>query len=89
MTKEEREVIQMELDAVAFEDWLASKCPSGDYESVMRQWESSSEYRDCFAKPEQIVAYQSESKPSDILSVEDYENIDPIWHWMYRPLYTK
>jgi hypothetical protein len=40
------------------------------------------------AKPDRvIVAYQSESKPSDILSVEDYENIDPIWHWMYRPLY--
>jgi hypothetical protein len=35
-----------------------------------------------------IMAYQSESKPSDILSVEDYENIDPIWHWMYRPLYA-
>jgi hypothetical protein len=41
------------------------------------------------AKPVQVIAaYQSESKPSDMLSVEDYENIDPIWHWMYRPLYA-
>jgi hypothetical protein len=47
-------------DQSVFEDWLESKCPSGDNESVQRQWESSSEYRDCIAKPEQdaIDAYR-------------------------------
>lgn len=38
-----------------FEDWLAHKCPSGDHESVRRQWESSSEYLDWIAdKKEQV-----------------------------------
>lgn len=30
----------------AFENWLESKCPSGDCEQVQRQWLASSEYHD-------------------------------------------
>ena len=35
---------QKEKEQYAFEDWLASECPSGDVESVQRQWEESAEY---------------------------------------------
>ena len=35
---------QEEKEQYAFEDWLASECPSGDVESVQRQWEESAEY---------------------------------------------
>jgi hypothetical protein len=35
------------------------------------------------------VAYQSTSKPNEIVSAEEWENIDTMWHWMYRPLFTK
>jgi hypothetical protein len=34
------------------------------------------------------VAYQDTAKPTEIVAAEDWENIDPAWHWMYRPLYT-
>ncbi|AZS78763.1 hypothetical protein ELS24_10100 [Achromobacter spanius] len=30
----------------AFERWLERTCPSGDVESVQRQWEASSDYAD-------------------------------------------
>ncbi|WP_151038960.1 hypothetical protein [Mycobacterium tuberculosis] len=32
----------------AFEDWLQEKTPSGDAESVHRQWKESSAFRDYF-----------------------------------------
>ena len=33
-----------ELEQAAFEKWLRDKCPSGDVESVQRQWLESYEY---------------------------------------------
>jgi hypothetical protein len=24
-----------------------------------------------------------------IVSAKDWDNIDPLWYWMYQPLYTK
>ncbi len=33
-----------ELEQTAFETWLQDKCPSGDVESVQRQWIESYEY---------------------------------------------
>lgn len=32
------------LEQAAFEKWLQDKCPSGDVESVQRQWLESYEY---------------------------------------------
>lgn len=37
------------------------------------------------AKP---VAWQNTAKPTEIVAAQDWENIDPMWHWMYRPIYT-
>lgn len=34
------------------------------------------------------VAWQDTAKHSELVAAEDWENIDPQWHWMYRPLYT-
>ena len=36
-----------------FENWLTRNCPSGDAESVQRQWESSSDYADLYTTPPQ------------------------------------
>jgi len=35
-----------EHEQAAFEEWLNRVCPSGDVESVQRQWESSAEFSD-------------------------------------------
>jgi hypothetical protein len=35
------------------------------------------------------VAWQNTSNPKELVAAEDWENIDPAWHWMYRPLYPK
>jgi ribosomal protein S27AE len=40
-----------ETEQAAFEDWLESTSPSGDVESVKRQWEASHEFRDLFCLP--------------------------------------
>jgi len=40
-------------EPVAFENWLSRTCPSGDAESVQRQWESSSDYADLYTTPPQ------------------------------------
>jgi hypothetical protein len=34
------------------------------------------------------VAWQDKATPTEIVAAEDWENIDPAWHWMYRPLYA-
>lgn len=34
------------------------------------------------------AAWQGTAKPTELVAAEDWENIDPMWHWMYRPLYT-
>jgi hypothetical protein len=34
------------------------------------------------------VAWQDTAKLTEIVAAEDWENIDPTWHWMYRPLYA-
>lgn len=34
------------------------------------------------------VAYQDTAKPDELVSAEDWDNIDPQWHFMYRPLYA-
>ena len=33
-----------DLEQAAFEKWLMDRCPSGDVESVQRQWLESHEY---------------------------------------------
>jgi len=37
-----------ETEQAAFEEWLESTCPSGDVESVHRQWKESSTFHDLF-----------------------------------------
>ena len=45
--------------------------------------------KEALAQPEQEpVAFQNKSLYSELISAEDWENIDPVWYWMYRPLYT-
>lgn len=34
------------------------------------------------------VAWQDTAKHDELVASEDWDNIDPQWHWMYRPLYT-
>ena len=33
------------------------------------------------------AAWQDTANHMKIVSAEDWENIDPMWYWMYRPLY--
>ena len=45
-----------DLGQAAFEKWLYDKCPSGDVESVQRQWLKSYEYAEFAGKLEQAAA---------------------------------
>ena len=45
-----------DLEQAAFEKWLHDKCPSGDVESVQRQWLKSYEYAEFAGKLEQAAA---------------------------------
>ncbi len=41
------------------------------------------------AQPKQEpVAYQDTAKPDELVSAEDWDNIDPMYQSFYRPLYT-
>jgi len=40
------------------------------------------------SEQQEPVAWQDTAKPTELVSAEDWDNIDPQWHWMYRPLYT-
>ena len=44
-----------DLEQAAFEKWLYDKCPSGDVESVQRQWLESYEYAELAGKMEQAA----------------------------------
>ena len=44
-----------DLEQAAFEKWLYDKCPSGDVESVQRQWLESYEYAELVEKLEQAA----------------------------------
>ena len=49
--KECKAALEAKGEPVAFENWLSRNCPSGDAESVQRQWESSSDYADLYTTP--------------------------------------
>ena len=38
-------------EQAAFEDWLELYSPSGDHESIRKQWEQSTDFRDLIAMP--------------------------------------
>ena len=40
------------------------------------------------AQQAEPVAYQDTAKLTEIVAAEDWENVDPAWRWMYRPLYA-
>jgi hypothetical protein len=44
-----------DLEQAAFEKWLHDKCPSGDVESVQRQWLKSYEYAEFAGELEQAA----------------------------------
>ena len=44
-----------DIEQAAFEKWLYDKCPSGDVESVQRQWLESYEYAELAGKMEQTA----------------------------------
>jgi hypothetical protein len=35
------------------------------------------------------VGFQDKVDHTHFVPIEDWDNIDPIWHFMYRPLYTE
>jgi hypothetical protein len=53
------EVEMLEIEPSAFENWLESTCPSGDAESVQRQWENSSDFANLY----NLVMLQTKEKP--------------------------
>ena len=55
-----------DLGQAAFEKWLYDKCPSGDVESVQRQWLESYEYAELAGKRDAISKWQPiETAPKD------------------------
>ena len=60
-------------EPVAFENWLSRNCPSGDAESVQRQWESSSDYADLYTTPPPVVEPHKRKPLTD-------EKIRSIWN---------
>lgn len=40
------------------------------------------------AQSMQLAAWQDKANPAVLVAAEDWDNIDPIWHWMYRPLFA-
>lgn len=55
-----------DLEQAAFEKWLYDKCPSGDVESVQRQWLESYEYAELAGKRDAISKWQPiETAPKD------------------------
>ena len=63
----------------AFEDWLERTCPSGDHESVGRQWEASADYRELFtpAKAEVQAEPVATQVPASICEELDNVLTDP------------
>lgn len=53
-----REAIE-DLEQAAFEKWLYDKCPSGDVESVQRQWLESYEYAELAGKRDQAAELEA------------------------------
>ncbi len=51
--------VSEDLEQAAFEKWLYDKCPSGDVESVQRQWLKSYEYAEFAGKLEQAAQIDS------------------------------
>jgi hypothetical protein len=51
--------------------------------------EKADALRAALAKQTEPVAWQDTSNPKELVAAEDWENIDPAWHWMYRPLYAE
>jgi hypothetical protein len=47
--------VTTDAEQAAFEDWMHRVCPSGDHESVQRQWLESSDYADLWAEPAPVV----------------------------------
>lgn len=41
------------------------------------------------AAKSRIVGYQNTDKPDDIVAMEEWDNIDPMWHFMYKPVYAE
>jgi len=68
---------QEEKEQYAFEDWLASECPSGDVESVQRQWEESAEYLD--------LQDDTPAQPAEpVQRLSDERAAFEAWHNEYR-----
>jgi hypothetical protein len=66
-----------EKEQYAFEDWLASECPSGDVEAVQSQWEESAEYLelqdDTPAQPAEPQCSPSQAKSLALLDLDSVE----------------
>jgi hypothetical protein len=54
------------------------------YEDVQLQQEQRSDSEQ-LGEP---VAWMDKENHDVIVSAKDWDNIDPLWYWMYRPLYT-
>jgi len=59
-----------DLEQAAFEKWLYDKCPSGDVESVQRQWLESYEYAEFAGKRDATPEWQPiETAPRGVLEI--------------------
>lgn len=59
-----------DLEQAAFEKWLYDKCPSGDVESVQRQWLKSYEYAEFAGKRDATPEWQPiETAPRGVLEI--------------------
>ena len=65
-----------DLEQAAFEKWLHDKCPSGDVESVQRQWLKSYDYAELAGKLEQAAA--------GILIESLRQQLDTAWAQAHR-----
>ncbi len=60
-----------DLEQAAFEKWLYDKCPSGDVESVQRQWLKSYEYAEFAGKLEQAAQIEMMREALTLIALDD------------------
>lgn len=78
------EALQCAQDALerAFEDWLASETPSGDRESVQRQWDESFAHRELIDELQPVMALTAEVRRLQTELEQERKRLDwAIEHW--------
>ena len=66
-----------DLEQSAFEKWLRDRCPSGDVESVQRQWLESYEYAELLDVYKADEAYLSDADEPMTIGVDCCPHMNP------------